>query len=105
MSIHGGSDPQVYRARRKNFYSQVGKKWIRALSDPYDILDPLPLDWSELAKIRSASETVSDIYRRYLLILRNASDELLAAIGIPPDAARLARTVYPPMDFPLLSRI
>lgn len=105
MILHGEADLGLYRQERIDFFRQCGGKWDQALSDPFDVLAPLPLTRAELSDITSAAMATSRIYRRMLGFLCQASDQLLVEMGVPRSATGLVRLHAAAPEFPFLSRI
>jgi glutathionylspermidine synthase len=95
----------IYLERRRDFYQKLAGAWPQAISDPFDILDPYPLDRAEISNIASTASAFAKIYKSFLTVLSRASDCALSELGVPPPLHSLVRAPLGAINFPFLSRV
>jgi glutathionylspermidine synthase len=90
---------------RARFFEHHGSRWPGVLADPFDLLEVLELDPSEVDAIKAATAGVGAIYERVVPILHSLPDEARLAMGVRPETLELSRASIPGLEVPVLARI
>jgi glutathionylspermidine synthase len=105
MSTRSASDAIFrYRERRQRFFDLYRRRWPGTLNEPFDILDPRPVQRGDMEDIRRAARAVVGLYQQISYILRKIPKAHFYNLGLPEEAAFLAGIGAPINDL-LLARL